>query len=71
MSILGSIAERDRLIRLHTVMELSGLSRSTIYRKISEREFPAPYKFGRSSLWKLSELNNWIDNVSKSPLDIS
>ena len=30
----------DRIIRLKTVINRSGLSRSTVYRKISEGTFP-------------------------------
>lgn len=33
--------ESDRIIRLKTVLARTGLSRSTIYRKIPEGTFPA------------------------------
>ena len=33
--------EPDRIIRLKTVLARTGLSRSTIYRKIAEGTFPA------------------------------
>ena len=33
--------EPDRIIRLKTVLSRTGLSRSTIYRKIAEGTFPA------------------------------
>lgn len=33
--------EPDRIIRLTTVLSRTGLSRSTIYRKIAEGTFPA------------------------------
>jgi prophage regulatory protein len=36
--------EPDRIIRLKTVLARTGLSRSTIYRKIAERTFPAQIK---------------------------
>ena len=36
--------EPDRIIRLKTVLARTGLSRSTIYRKIAEGTFPAQLK---------------------------
>jgi prophage regulatory protein len=36
--------EPDRIIRLKTVLSRTGLSRSTIYRKIAEGTFPAQLK---------------------------
>ena len=36
--------EPDRIVRLKTVLARTGLSRSTIYRKIGEGTFPAQLK---------------------------
>ena len=36
--------EPDRIVRLKTVLARTGLSRSTIYRKIAEGTFPAQLK---------------------------
>ena len=36
--------EPDRIVRLKTVLARTGLSRSTIYRKIAEGAFPAQLK---------------------------
>ena len=36
--------EPDRIIRLKTVLSRTGLSRSTIYRKIAEGTFPLQFK---------------------------
>ena len=36
--------ETERIIRLKTVLARTGLSRSTIYRKIAEGTFPAQLK---------------------------
>ena len=36
--------EPDRIVRLKTVLSRTGLSRSTIYRKIAEGTFPAQLK---------------------------
>nr|WP_321982708.1 AlpA family phage regulatory protein [uncultured Cohaesibacter sp.] len=53
----------DRIIRLKTVLLRSGLSRSTLYRKIGEGTFPAQVRISlRGAGWRESEVNRWIDN---------
>jgi prophage regulatory protein len=61
--------EPDRIIRLKTVLARTGLSRSTIYRKIAERTFPAQIKISvNGSGWHESDINRWIaDPVSWRP----
>ncbi|TPN57393.1 MULTISPECIES: AlpA family transcriptional regulator [unclassified Mesorhizobium] len=55
--------EPDRIIRLRTVLDRTGLSRSTIYRKISEGTFPAQIKISINGAgWRESEIDRWIDN---------
>ena len=56
-----NMPEPDRIIRLKTVLHRSGLSRSTVYRKMEEGTFPPRIKLGMSSAgWKESELNRRI-----------
>ena len=53
--------ETDRIIRLRTVLSRTGLSRSTVYRKIAERTFPPQLKISTNgSGWYESEINCWI-----------
>lgn len=57
------VLERERLIRLPEVLELTGLSKSTLYRKIKEDQFPAPVSLGPGSVaWRKSEVLDWIAN---------
>ena len=50
------------LIKLPAVKELTTFSSATIYRLISEGEFPKQIKLAeRSSAWSLEEIYNWID----------
>lgn len=49
-----------RLIRLAEVMNLTGLCRATVYHYIKLGSFPAPAKFGKSSLWEYTEIQTWI-----------
>ena len=61
--------EPDRIIRLRTVLSRTGLSRSTIYRKIAEGTFPPQIKISiNGSGWHESDINRWIaDPVAWRP----
>lgn len=51
----------ERIIRLHTVLDRTGLSRTTIYRKIKEGTFPTQVKLGvHGAGWHESAINAWI-----------
>lgn len=51
-----------RLLRIKSVLSVTGLSRSTLYDKISVGEFPAPIRLGaRSVAWLSDEVALWID----------
>ena len=53
--------EPDRIIRLRTVLGRTGLSRSTLYRKIAEGTFPAQIKISINGAgWRESDVNRWI-----------
>lgn len=53
----------DRIVRLKTVLARTGLSRSTMYRKISEGTFPSQIKISvHGAGWKESDLNRWIED---------
>ena len=51
----------DRIIRLRTVLERTGLSRSTVYRKIAEGTFPSQVRISVHGVgWRESAINRWI-----------
>ena len=51
----------DRLIRLHEVCRLTGLSKSTVYRLKGQRRFPQRvYGSDRAARWRLREVMAWI-----------
>lgn len=53
----------ERFVRLSEVRNRIPFSRSTIYRLISESEFPRPYSLGEHAKgWKESEINAWIQS---------
>jgi len=50
------------ILRLPTVQARTGLSRSTIYLRISEGSFPKPISLGgRAVGWIEAEVNGWLN----------
>jgi prophage regulatory protein len=56
------------LAKVLTVKELTGLSRSTIYLRVSKNEFPSPISLGARAVgWIESEIEAWLSaQVEKS-----
>lgn len=51
----------EKIIRLKTVLARTGLSRSTLYRKIAEGTFPSQIKISvHGAGWRESAINRWI-----------
>lgn len=57
-----------KVLRLKTVKEYTGLSRSSIYAMIKSCEFPASISLGSRSVgWLESDIQQWIDTrITKS-----
>jgi prophage regulatory protein len=50
------------LLRIGSVVRVTGLGRSTIYRLVACAEFPAPVRLtGRAVAWRRSDLERWTD----------
>ena len=62
-------AEPIRLFaRLPTVMQATGLGRSTIYRLVANGEFPAPVHVGpRALAWRWADLDRWSESRRVDP----
>lgn len=57
------MSSTDKIIRLKTVLARTGLSRSTMYRKIDEGTLPAQVKISIHGVgWRESAINRWIDD---------
>ena len=51
-----------RILRLPEVMTRTGLSRSTIYLRISQGIFPKPVSLGARSVgWVEAEIQEWLE----------
>ena len=53
--------EERRIIRIDEVSQLTGLAKSTIYKKVSEGSFPPPVRLGTRSVgWRLTDIDLWL-----------
>lgn len=53
----------DRILRLPAVLARTGLSRSTLYRKIEQGTFPRQIKISeRCAGWRQSAIEDWLRN---------
>ena len=58
---------QHRILRLPEVMARTGLSRSTIYLRISQGTFPKPVSLGpRAVGWVEAEIQEWIERQIES-----
>lgn len=57
------MAAQPVLLRLPMVMRITGLAKSTIYKLISQNQFPVPIKLStRAVAWLWSEIDTWVSS---------
>ena len=53
----------DRILRLNAVLDRTGLTRSTLYRKMESGSFPRQLKLSaRCAGWRESAVSEWMKN---------
>jgi prophage regulatory protein len=53
----------ERILRISAVLERTGLSRSTLYRRIENGTFPRQIKIAeRCTGWRESAVDEWLNN---------
>jgi prophage regulatory protein len=58
--------QSERFLRIRTVLDKTGLSRSTLYRKIDNGTFPRQFKISdRCCAWRQSAVDAWIKESAK------
>lgn len=51
----------DKLLKLRDVIEMTGISKTEIYRRVAKGTFPMQCKLGeRCARWKQSDIQQWI-----------
>ncbi len=55
-----------KILRISEVLDLTGLSRATIWRKEREGTFPQRVQLGENSVgWKSDEVIQWLENLPR------
>ena len=53
----------ERLLKRREVEEITGLSRSTIYRMLNTGQFPQPVRIGPKTVrWRMSDIVKWMES---------
>ena len=53
----------NKILRLPTVVEITGTSKTTIYRWIGANQFPKPINLSNVSVgWLEADINDWIQS---------
>jgi prophage regulatory protein len=51
------------VVRMSRLVEMIGLSRSTIWKLLSEGKFPNPIRLGsRSIAWRIKDVEDWLES---------
>lgn len=54
--------EPPLFLRMPSVIRMTGLGRSTIYRLMAEHKFPSPVRLGpRAVAWRSADLDEWSE----------
>jgi prophage regulatory protein len=60
---MNNPVQADRILRIRTVLDRTGLTRSTLYRKVAEGSFPRQVAISRRCVgWRASDLDAWLRN---------
>lgn len=52
--------EASVFLRMPSVMRMTGLGRSTIYRLVADHQFPSPVRLGpRAVGWRRADIDRW------------
>ena len=51
-----------KFLRLREVMGMTALAKSTIYKRIAAKEFPAPVKDGSAARWPLQAVEQYMQS---------
>ena len=66
MSPTPHIPSRERLLRIHDVLQRIPISRTSLYDGIKIGLYPAPVRVGKRTIaWRESEINELINNFRR------
>ena len=67
LNLYGGLLMTHKILRLPEVMTRTGLSRSTIYLRISQNSFPKTVSLGARAVgWIEAEIDEWLNQQIKA-----
>ena len=58
---------QQRVLRMPEVCQVTGLGRSTVYRKLTEGYFPSPIRLGpRAVGWRACDILEWLEDPGRT-----
>ena len=64
-----TIESLPQLLRLPAVLRATGLARSTVYRMVAARTFPAPVKLAKRAVgWRQDDVRQWANGRPSTSL---
>ena len=68
-SVSSAKSELDRLIPIAELVQISSLSKATLYRQISDGTLVAPLKLGKHRIaWRLSDIEAWLKSHGRADI---
>ena len=67
MKAHSSAAPPSRILRIHQTLNMSGLSRTSLYEKMKTNEFPKSVKLGARAVgWREADVIAWMNSLKPS-----
>ena len=57
--------EDEKFLRLKQVLEIVPISKSSWWAGVKDGRYPKSFKYGRSTFWLNSDIQNLIDSITK------
>ena len=61
--LLANARELPLLLDVHSVARLTALSKATVYRMVSAKQFPRPVEDIGPTRWKRADVEDWVENL--------
>lgn len=56
--------DKQRILRLPEVLQMTGLSRSQIYRMVADGRFPRPIRLSEQAVgWREEDIQAWMESL--------
>lgn len=63
------LSAQDRAVKLPEVVQLTGKSKTSIYRDMKDGRFPAGFSIGRRArAWSLQAINAWLEQCKQGAM---